>query len=194
MKNRKKIVRGLLLCTICSLTVTACIFSEFSEDYLQKTYEARVVSVIDGDTVKIRFIESVPQGCSEVETLRLIGIDTPELFDTVPEYFAEDAKTFTNLLYGKDVSIEFDSTSSAFDVYGRLLAYIRLESDDWKSTFNAYCDVQEITDNGTFLFNEAIILAGYAYYYSTYDFNDDYMNRFESAEETAQLLNRGLWK
>ena len=76
--------------------------------------EARCLSVIDGDTIKV-----VYKG--EVEKVRLIGVDTPEKGQ--PGYKA--AKAFaTRMVKGKTVRLELDLTLR--DRYGRLLAYVYL--------------------------------------------------------------------
>lgn len=172
----------------------------FTEDWREwELYEAKVVSVVDGDTIKIRFnSDNIPSGCEEQERVRLIGINTPELFTTPPEFFAKKAHDFTNMLYLEKIYIEFGDTSSR-DIYGRLLAYVRLDgTEKWKKEFEKYntniTQIISALENNTFLFNEAILLAGYAYYYDKYMFDNDYMSDFESAEEMAEINNLGIWQ
>ncbi len=160
-------------------------------------YEARVLSVTDGDTISVRFNDTIPTGCNKIETVRLIGINTPELFKNPVEYFAPEAKDFTNtILYQEDIYIELDKNLR--DIYGRLLAFVRLPNNTaFKNKFSSYCKIDGITSvlhNNTFLFNEAIILSGYAYNYDNFTFNSSYMSRFSSAEEYAEINDLGLWK
>lgn len=55
-------------------------------------YPAIITSVIDGDTVTIRFnTDILPSGCNRTEKVRLIGINTPELTINPPEYYAKNA-------------------------------------------------------------------------------------------------------
>lgn len=68
--------------------------------------------IIDGDT-----IEALVDG--EVESIRLIGIDTPERGD---DGFQEAADALTELLSDGEIRLERDVTDR--DRYGRLLAYV----------------------------------------------------------------------
>ncbi len=80
----------------------------------QKLFD--VLSVVDGDTIKV----------SELGTLRLIGIDTPETKDPrkpVQCYGAEASNKAKELLQGQQVYLEFDP-ANRIDRYGRTLAYV----------------------------------------------------------------------
>ncbi len=118
---------------------------------------------VDGDTIKL----------DTGETVRLIGVDTPESvhpFKPV-EYFAVEAKNFTqSLVVGRMVRLEYDQTRR--DRYGRLLAYVYLE-------------------DGTFV-NAEIIKQGYGFAYIKYPFK--YMEEFLEYERQAREGKRGLWK
>lgn len=146
---------------------------EFSEDGTQKTSSVsqstyKVVKVVDGDTIDV----SVD---GKVERLRLIGIDTPETKDPRKgvECFGKEANNITTeILLGKNVSLESDETQSDKDRYGRLLRYVFIE-------------------DGT-NFNEYMIREGYAYEY-TYDSAYKYQEKFINAEINARENNRGLW-
>lgn len=81
-----------------------------------------VQHVIDGDTVVVR------KGGKE-ETIRLIGIDTPESEHAPggPECFhAEATAKARELLEGEDVVVMTDPTQDERDTYDRLLGYITL--------------------------------------------------------------------
>jgi micrococcal nuclease len=102
----------------------------------------RVVKVVDGDTITVE-----KNGSSE--TLRLIGINTPETVDPRKpvECFGEEASNKAKeLLMGQQVRLEADPTQGERDKYDRLLRYVFL------------------TD-GTF-YNKVIIQQGYAYEYT----------------------------
>lgn len=71
--------------------------------------EITVVSVVDGDTLKV----------SSGEVVRLIGIDSPE---TKAPYYMEAKNKLTELTLNKKVGLEKDI--SKVDRYGRLLRYI----------------------------------------------------------------------
>ena len=184
----------------CLLLAFLTLPTTFAEDFdtWHELHEARVLNVIDGDTIEIRFSDKAPKGCERTEKVRLIGVDSPELSRKIPEYFSAQAKDFTEkMLLGKTIYIELDDTGLK-DYFGRLLAYVRQpNSKENQKLYKNYCDVNSITsvlNNDTFLFNEAIILAGYSYYYGKYPFNKAYMTRFESAEEMAEVLVRGIWQ
>lgn len=97
-------------------------------------HPARVSHVTDGDTVYVWY-------GNQNYKIRMAGIDTPETFGT-PEPFGEEAKQFTidHLPLASWVGLEFDNEacatqvpppSSCFDVYDRLLAYLRtLDNQD----------------------------------------------------------------
>lgn len=128
----------------------------------------RVVRVIDGDTFSIR----LPHG---IDTVRLIGIDTPEtVHPSKPvECFGAEASSFAReLLSGERVRLEFDESQGTRDKYGRLLAYAYLP-------------------DGTFV-NYELIARGYAYEY-TYELPYRYRETFREAERAARAQTRGLW-
>ncbi len=81
---------------------------------------ARVVRVVDGDTIEVRI-------GGRDEYVRLIGVDTPETVkpDTPVQCFGERASHFTKRrLTGRRVRLVFGVEPR--DVYGRLLAYVYL--------------------------------------------------------------------
>lgn len=140
---------------------------EQEEKLNKQLYE--VVSIVDGDTIKISF-----EG--KTESLRLIGIDTPETNhpNKPVECFGKAATEYlTELISGKKVQLEEDGSQSSRDKYDRLLRYVFLE-------------------NGTNV-NEKMIHDGYAFEY-TYDSNSyKYQKQFKDAESNARINGRGLW-
>ncbi|MDP2936835.1 MAG: thermonuclease family protein [Dehalococcoidia bacterium] len=81
--------------------------------------EARVVRVIDGDTVEL----------DGGQRVRYIGINTPEITDSRPavKAWAEKAKEKNReLVEGKKVVLERDVSET--DRYGRLLRYVYLDA------------------------------------------------------------------
>ena len=127
-----------------------------------------VVSVTDGDTFKVNINGTT-------ETLRMIGIDTPETVDPrkpVQCFGIEASNKAKAFLTGKRVRLEADSVQGERDKYGRLLRYAYLE-------------------DGTF-FNKFMIQEGYAYEY-TYDTKYKYQTEFKTAQAQAQAAKRGLW-
>ena len=84
--------------------------------------EGRVVEVVDGDTIRVDLDDGA------VESVRYIGIDTPESNPDQPlECFgheAEDANA--SLVAGREVALELGAEPR--DEYGRMLAYVRVGS------------------------------------------------------------------
>jgi micrococcal nuclease len=82
---------------------------------------ARVTHVVDGDTIDVRPVNG------DEETVRYIGIDTPETVKpgTPVQCGGPRAHEVNDrLVYGKTVTLRFDAERR--DVYGRLLAYVYL--------------------------------------------------------------------
>ena len=134
-------------------------------------WTGEVVRVVDGDTIVVR-LDGVK------ETIRIIGIDTPETVDPRKpvQAFGREASAYTKkTLLGKSVRLEPDQGNAHIrhrDRYGRLLAYV------WVSNV---------------FFNEKIIREGYAHAYTKYPFRSDYMALFLQAEREAREMGRGLW-
>ncbi|MBA7513271.1 hypothetical protein ES705_05282 [subsurface metagenome] len=121
-----------------------------SQDY----YE--VSKVIDGDTIRLE----------NGETVRLIGIDTPETVhpSKAVEYYGKEASDFTRMMVeGKQVKLELDVQK--LDKYNRLLAYVYLK-------------------DGTFL-NSELVKEGYAKV-STYPPNVKYADLFTKLQKEAR--------
>lgn len=120
------------------------------------------VRVVDGDTIVL----------DGNETVRLIGVDTPETKDPRKpvEAFGQEAYEFTKaLVEGKRVRLEYDQDRT--DKYRRTLAYVYL-------------------DDGTFL-NAQIVLQGYGHAYTAFPFK--YMENFRNCEQMARERGLGLW-
>lgn len=138
-----------------------------TETKSQYTYYA-ISSVVDGDTVKVNIN-------GNIETLRLIGLDTPETVDPrkpVQCFGIEASNKAKELLSGQKVRIEKDPTQGDYDKYGRTLAYIYRE-------------------DGLF-YNKYMIEQGYAHEY-TYDLPYKYQTEFKAAKKAAQENQLGLW-
>ena len=126
------------------------------------TSVSTVDRVIDGDTIVL----------TDGNSVRLIGVDTPELHHPSRpiEYFAIDAKTFVDqMVKGREIKIVLGKERR--DKYNRLLAYVYLP------------------DN-TFL-NAEIIKQGYGFVDTRlpFEFSDD----FVKYEDEARQAKRGLW-
>ncbi|WEL20036.1 thermonuclease family protein [Candidatus Nanohalococcus occultus] len=139
--------------------------------------EATVVDVADGDTVDVRFNGSV-------ETVRLIGVDTPEIHTEVsPEEFnvpdteegrrclsnwAEKASRKAKKLEAQEVRLAHNGERGT---YGRLLGYLYVE-------------------NRSTSFNYMLVEEGYA---RVYESRFKQRSLFLEAQTRAKLNNRGVW-
>jgi micrococcal nuclease len=127
----------------------------------------RVVEFVDGDTIAVDMN-------GKKETLRFIGVDTPETHDPrkAVQCFGVAAAANTKKLIGtSDVRLEADPLNTNRDRYGRLLRYIYLP-------------------NGT-LVNAEIIKQGYGFAYTGFPFTKT--DEFIQYEKEAREANRGLW-
>ncbi|MCF2238780.1 thermonuclease family protein [Halobacterium salinarum] len=145
-----------------------------------ETYTVDVVRVTDGDTVDVRFRDGT------TDTVRIVGIDTPETGQTterVAEYEGitdaaalkarGDAATAyaRDALGGQTVTLSFDAGGPARGDYGRLLGYLTLPDG---TTYNR----RAVADG---------VARVYASAFSQYD---DYW----AAEATARAAGDGLWE
>lgn len=135
-----------------------------------KRIPAKVVRVVDGDTMKVSFADG---GQVKEETIRLLLVDTPESVD--PEKpvqpFALDASNYAKtMLTGKDVQLELDVSER--DKYGRLLCYLYI---------------------GDRMFNELLLENGYARVAYIYPPNVKYVDQFREIQKRAQQKALNIW-
>ncbi|TYB31185.1 MAG: nuclease [Candidatus Mcinerneyibacterium aminivorans] len=132
---------------------------------LNKLDEKYVIYVYDGDTFKL----------SSGETVRLVGIDTPEMnhnSNEKKEIFAEKAKKFTsNNLKNKKIYLEYGRKK--YDKYNRLLAYVYKRSGE--------------------IFNLTLLEKGLADLLFIPP-NEKYSKTFYEAAKTAHKDEKGKWK
>ncbi len=132
------------------------------------TSNYKVLKVVDGDTIVIS-----RDGLEE--TIRMIGVDTPETVHpskAVQCFGAEASARTKEWLSGSEVALEFDPSQGERDKYGRLLAYV-------------------FRSDGLFV-NKELIAQGFAYEY-TYNLPYKYQSDFKKAEEAARTGGTGLW-
>lgn len=129
------------------------------------SYDATVTitSVTDGDTVEV---SPAVNGYTDV---RLIGMDTPEVFFGTQPYGAESSAFATQMLEGQTVELELDVEE--VDDFDRLLAYVWI---------------------GDELFNETLVEEGYAQV-ATFPPNTAYEGDFIAAQEEARAAGLGIW-
>ncbi len=127
----------------------------------------KVVEFSDGDTFAVNID-------GKKESIRLIGVDTPETHDPRKEVqcFGKAASAFTKELIGTQaVRLENDPTNSNRDRYNRLLRYVYLP------------------DNR--LVNAEIIRQGYGFAYTFFPFTK--LEEFRALENEAKEKKLGLW-
>lgn len=132
--------------------------------------EARVVKVVDGDTVEVQVDEGVAK-------LRYIGIDTPETVDPrrpVGCFGKEASLENRRLVEGKGVILQRDISET--DKFGRLLRYVYVRS----------------TEGGLIFVNDYLVRQGFAKS-ATYPPDVKYSEQFRQAEREAREGGRGLW-
>ena len=85
---------------------------------------ATVVKVIDGDTIDLRFGDTI-------ERVRLIGIDTPETVkpNTPVQCYGPEASAHTKSLLPKGTAVTVERDLEPRDTYGRLLLYVHRAAD-----------------------------------------------------------------
>ncbi|WP_396612674.1 lamin tail domain-containing protein [Haloferax sp. S1W] len=155
--------------------------TESNSEPAQSDVSVEVVEVVDGDTIKV----VMPDGARE--TVRLLGVDTPEVygsntpdeFEGVPETEAgeaclrdagHDASDFANArLSNQTVGLRYDEQAGKRGYYGRLLAYVVVDGAE---------------------FNYHLLTEGHARFY---DSSFEERSRYEAAEREAREQGVGLW-
>lgn len=141
-----------------------------------------VTRVIDGDTVEIRYANG------QTDTLRLLGVDTPEMtlnrvspdeFEGIPHTpagrdhlyeWGQRATQFAEAeLAGEEVRIVVDEEADRRGSFGRLLVYVYVDGEN---------------------FNERLLSDGYA---RLYDSPFSQREAFAATEQEAQNNSVGLW-
>jgi micrococcal nuclease len=157
-----------LLVTLCLLALVGCGRVTGAAQRPAAPGEARVVRVVDGDTLHVRI------SGSEV-TVRLIGIDTPETHkpDTPVECFGVEATKALGRMIPAGSRVRLERDAEARDRYGRLLAYV------YRGTDHAFVNLE-------------MAKAGFADAF-TYPPNVAHSDEFVAAAADARDAGRGLW-
>jgi micrococcal nuclease len=151
----------LLLLVAAAAALPWVVSGRDGEDGARGRVAARVDHVTDGDTLWLTGIGKV----------RLIGIDTPEVYGQA-ECYGRQASAFAERLLPPGTRVTYRLGSEERDRYGRALAYVWL-------------------DDGRFL-NRMLVSRGYATPL-TIPPNVDYADRFVRAARAARRAGRGLW-
>lgn len=127
-----------------------------------------VVRVVDGDTVQLAL-----EGGTE--TVRLIGVDTPETVDERKpvQCYGPEASARTKALLPAGTPVRVERDAEARDQYGRLLAYVTRAAD------------------GLFV-NRSLLADGYGVVLSIAP-NTTHAAAFRAAEAAARQAGLGLW-
>ncbi|MFB6071766.1 MAG: lamin tail domain-containing protein [Halobacterium sp.] len=147
-----------------------------------QTYTVTVTEVVDGDTLDVQYANGT------LDTVRLIGVDTPETygetspgeFEGIPDTDAGHAwlsdwghrasDYVRSVVEGETVTLVLDEAGDTRGYYGRLLAYVRV--------------------NSSYQLNYVLVADGYA---RVYDSEFAQRERFYDAEAAAQASDVGLW-
>ena len=127
--------------------------------------QGRVTSVVDGDTFKVEINGTV-------ETVRIIGIDTPETVHPskpVQCFGKEASNALKEVLDGEEIALEKNPAEER-DKYGRLLRYVEIDGVD---------------------IGASMIEEGFAYSYKQYP--HPRLEEYNELEQEAREENRGLW-
>jgi micrococcal nuclease len=126
---------------------------------------ALVTRVVDGDTIEVRL-------SGRTEDVRYIGVDTPETVKpgAPVECYGPEAHDFNERLVD-DETVRLDFDSERRDVYGRLLAYVRV---------------------GNEFVNAELVRKGYATTL-TIPPNDRFAERFAQLQRESSAAGLGLW-
>ena len=169
-----------------TVNTKAAFLSPTKVPQVEGTYSqtAKVVEVIDGDTIKLESGEKV----------RLIGMDTPELHHpTKPvQCFAKEAMLETKrLVEGKTVRLEKDVSET--DRYGRLLRFVYIPVDATLPSATQSGTLQPSGTQQELFLNDYLVKEGYAHA-TTFPPDVKYADLFRQSERTAMENNKGLWK
>jgi endonuclease YncB( thermonuclease family) len=125
--------------------------------------------VVDGDTIDVRL------GSGAVKRVRLLGIDTPEVYGTV-ECGGPEASAWTEryLPVGTRVKLESDPSQNLVDQYGRQLRYVTKLA------------------NGVDV-NRRLVAKGWATLFVWHDDPFQRVASYRKALHKAQEADRGIW-
>ena len=128
--------------------------------------KGKVTHVVDGDTIDVRYGR-------RSDRVRLIGIDTPEVYGGAECGGPEASATMKRLAEDRRIKLVTDPTQDRRDRYGRLLAYVRV--------------IRGVS------LQLAILRKGWAkvYVYGGNPF--ERVDQFRRADDSARAANRGAW-
>lgn len=130
--------------------------------------DVEIERVIDGDTVEVKLSNG------DIETIRLLLIDTPESVhpEKKEQPYGKESSNFAKKTLKEGKKAQLEKGSPERDKYGRLLGYI------WIDNIN---------------FNQLMIEKGYARIAYVYEPNTKYLNEFEKVEKQAKDNKVNIW-
>lgn len=161
-----KVTKQLIIITIIGLIGAISYFRSTgpsSQTQSQANEVARVIRVIDGDTLQVEMN-------GQNIRVRYIGVDAPESTRIVECFGREATKFHRTLVNGQQLRLERDVSET--DRFGRLLRYAYLPDGR--------------------MVNEILIREGYATARS-FPPDVKYQDRLRAAEKEARNARRGLW-
>ena len=150
------------------------VWEEIPEEAVPVEFE----DIVDGDTIEVVF--SGDGRRPREETVRMIGIDTPEVsfsYGNEPECYGEQASRRTESMLLRAEGIWLEEDVDPFDDFDRLLRYVWFVSE---------------IDGEVYLLNEVLVREGYAEA-KTYRPNTRYQEVLDEAEEEAIRDSAGMW-
>lgn len=159
----RHVAPAVLLCLLVGPVGAACTGHTVVTDG-----SATVVRVVDGDTVVVDL-------GGRSETVRLIGVDTPETKkpDTPVQCYGPEASAFTTALLPPGTPVRLERDVEPRDAYDRLLAYVYRADDE-------------------LFVNLELVRSGHAVTL-VFPPNTAHARRFADAATDAERDDRGLW-
>lgn len=172
VSSRKKRIYSIILIVLVLLISMVGICQQAGKNKTN-LYEAVVLRVVDGDTIIVALN-------NREERIRMIGVDAPESVSLNEEentVWGQAASEYTKSVLepGTNIWLTFDIEER--DQYGRMLAYIWLDSD---------------TENLNHLFQKQLMEEGYALAIR-YEPNTKYAAELYAAMEGTISARKGLW-
>jgi endonuclease YncB( thermonuclease family) len=166
-RRRFRFILGSLLALVMALAIAdrAGAFGYRGDDWSRYNQKAvRMIEVIDGDTFRAKL-----DGSEDVITVRLIGVDAPEMPDA---HWCNEAKRYTEArLTNRAVTLRLDGTQTR-DEAGNLLAYVYIHDNDCLNV-DIVRDAQAFADRRV---------------------RHTLRSSIETLETQARLKRRGMWK
>jgi endonuclease YncB( thermonuclease family) len=147
--------------------ILAAFFAVQPNIYAQKTFEATIVSIHDGDSYRV-----IPDGSSEQTVVRLWGVDCPEVKSGFVSENQEYGTTIRDTMIAKFKGQKLHVQILYKDVYGRNIAKISYKSVD---------------------FTDYLITSGGAWFYPAKYMSKEQKKYYTALQKTAQDSKRGLW-